>query len=95
MCVFYKPRQDLQENINFHIFQVASEFEKYYDRLVQMFSEIGDILPRLYDYEKLFPNHQRLVYTISKVYLVLIEFCITAKRVFRSGKRQRETSVSR
>lgn len=62
------------------------EFEKYFERLVAMFAEIGDIVPRFRVYEKLFPSHERLTQALSVVYLDIIKFCTDAKAVFKKGK---------
>ena len=52
-----------------------------------MFNSISKVLPRLRDYEYLFPNHERLIQAMSVVYHDVLEFCVDAKRVFRRGKR--------
>ena len=54
-----------------------------------MFGRIGDILPRFRIYEKLFPDHHRLVQALSRAYLEILNFCSKAKAVFRRGKRSR------
>ncbi|KAL9113656.1 MAG: hypothetical protein Q9187_007585 [Circinaria calcarea] len=69
------------------VLHLASEFHKYFERLVDMFVRIGDVLPQFREYEKLFPSHERLVQALSKVYLDILEFCTDAKAVFRKGKR--------
>ena len=58
-----------------------------------MFSRIGDILPRFQVYEKLFPNHERLVHALSVAYVDIIAFCSDAKAVFRRGQRSSLTSL--
>lgn len=59
------------------------EFRKYFEKLIEMFASIGDVLPRFQIYEKLFGNHVRLVESLSVVYLDIMRFCIDAKRIFR------------
>ncbi len=52
-----------------------------------MFASIGDVLPRFHVYEKLFPDHERLVHALSAAYVDIIVFCSDAKTVFRRGQR--------
>lgn len=52
-----------------------------------MFARIGDVLPRFQVYEKLFPDHERLLHALSLAYVDIIEFCSDAKAVFRRGQR--------
>ena len=63
---------------------LASEYSKYFDRIVDMFARIGDVLPRFRGYENLFPNHDRLIQALS---VDILTFCTEAKAVFRSGRR--------
>jgi hypothetical protein len=65
--------------------QLAIEFNKYFERLVEMFHQISDILPVFRTYEKLFSKHPRLIKAISEVYLDIFRFCAAAKAVFRKG----------
>lgn len=58
-----------------------------------MFSRIGDVLPRFQVYERLFPNHDRLVHALSEAYVDIIVFCSDAKAVFRRGQRSSLTSL--
>jgi hypothetical protein len=51
-----------------------------------MFARIGDVLPRFRDYERLFPNHERLLQALSTVYVDIMKFCVKAKGVFRQAK---------
>lgn len=57
-----------------------------------MFVRIGDVLPRFRVYESLFPNHERLVQSLSMAYVDIIEFCSECKAVFRHGQRFAMTS---
>lgn len=72
-------------DINVLFYQIASEFGKYFDKLVEMFARIGDVLPRFRTYEKLFSDHERLIQALSVAYLDVIIFCTNAKAVFRRG----------
>ena len=69
------------------LLHLASEFQKYFDKLVDMFVSIGDVLPQFRVYEKLFSNHERLVQALSEVYVDILKFCTDAKAVFRKGGR--------
>ena len=52
-----------------------------------MFERIGDILPRFQAYERLFPSNERLVQSLSIVYVDILKFCSDVKAVFRRGNR--------
>lgn len=72
--------------------QIAGEFGKYFEKLVEMFTRIGDVLPRFRVYERLFFNHERLVQSLSLAYVDVISFCSKCKAVFRHGQRSSMTS---
>ena len=52
-----------------------------------MLARIGDILPRCQVYQNLFPSNERLLQAISVAYLDVIDFCWTAKNIFRKMKK--------
>ncbi|KAL8949232.1 MAG: hypothetical protein Q9222_004640 [Ikaeria aurantiellina] len=56
------------------ILHLARAFSKYFERIVEMFARIGDLLPRFRIYENLFPSHERLVQAFSTVYVDILEF---------------------
>ena len=58
-----------------------------------MFNRISDLLPQLRIYEQLFPTHERLVQSLSKIYFDVLKFCSDAKAVIRQPKRAMLTSV--
>ncbi len=58
-----------------------------------MFSRISDLLPRLRVYEQLFTNHERLVQSLSAIYLDILQFCTDAKTMFRRAKHAMLTLV--
>jgi len=78
--------QRISCNHETNIWQIASDFDKYFDKLIDMFEKIGEVLPRLQVYTRLFPNHQRLLDKISGAYLGIINFCMEAKQVFKTGQ---------
>ena len=59
-----------------------------------MLERIGDILPRFRAYERLFPNNERLVQSLSMVYVDILGFCSDIKAVFRRGKRSAGMEMS-
>ncbi|KAI4235659.1 MAG: hypothetical protein LQ349_003012 [Xanthoria aureola] len=69
------------------VLHLASEFTKYFERIVDMFARIGDLLPRFRVYENLFPSHERLVQALSVVYVDVLTFCTEAKAVLRRERR--------
>ncbi|KAM0798419.1 hypothetical protein BDR22DRAFT_808989 [Usnea florida] len=68
------------------LLHIAREFGKYFDKLVDMFTRIGDVLPRFKTYERLFPKHDQLIEALAKAYLDILKFCSDAKAVFRPLK---------
>lgn len=68
------------------VLQIAREFGKYFDRLVDMFKCIGHILPRFRSYERLYSSHIGLLQALSIVYVDILKFCSEAKGVFRQAK---------
>ena len=75
------------------LLEIAREFGKYFEKLVDMFTRIGDVLPQFQVYEKLFPNHERLIHALSFAYLDVITFCSDAKALFRRGQPASITSL--
>ena len=65
------------------LLRIAEEAGKYFDKLVEMFARIADVLPRLDVYERLFSNHDRLLDMILNSYIDILNFCIDAKNTFR------------
>ena len=76
------------------LLHLAREFGKYFDRIVEMLARIGDVLPRFRLYEEMYPNHERLIQTLSATYVDIIAFCTKSKAVFHHGQRSRLTNLS-
>ena len=68
-------------------YQIAKGFEKYFEKLIDMLTRIGDVLPRCRVYQSLFPSHEQLLQAISLAYLDIIYFCMDAKETFRKLKK--------
>ncbi|KAL8992388.1 MAG: hypothetical protein Q9169_007138 [Polycauliona sp. 2 TL-2023] len=75
------------------VLHLAGEFGKYFERIVDMFARIGDLLPRFRLYENLFPSHERLVQALSVAYVDVLTFCTDAKAVFRRESRSSRVSI--
>ena len=84
--ILFHYRSPIRRPIANLIIQLAREFGKYFEKIVDMFAQIGDVLPRFRVYENLFPDHERLTQALSGVYFDIIVFCAEAKGVFRRGK---------
>ena len=69
-------------------YKLSSEFGKYFDCLLNMLADIGDVVPRFQIYERLFQDHLRLTQALSNAYLDVIEFCTTVKNVFKKAQRK-------
>ncbi|KAH8154666.1 uncharacterized protein LAJ45_01195 [Morchella importuna] len=76
------------------LLHIAGEFDRYYSRLIDMLERIGDVIPRFKAYERLFPNHEQLLYSLSVVYLDIINFCVDAKNVFQKVKNRKRSRFS-
>ncbi|XTI93507.1 hypothetical protein V2W45_1251885, partial [Cenococcum geophilum] len=68
------------------LIHIAKEYQKCFKNLINMFTRIGNNLPRCRIYQALFPSHGRLLQAISIVYLDIIHFCVDAKTIFRKLK---------
>lgn len=51
-----------------------------------MLVTIGDYLPGMRVYEKIFKGHPDLLHSLSEVYLDIITFCMDANKVFKEIK---------
>ena len=75
------------------VFQLAREFGKFFDKLLDMLTQIGDVLPRFEIFERLFGRHELVVEALSDVYVDIVTFCADTKEVFRKGKRSFVTNL--
>ena len=67
---------DVNVSIGAHcLSQLARDFGKYFDKLLDMFTQIGDVLPRFQIFERLFGRHELVVEALSDVYVDIINFC--------------------
>lgn len=71
---------------------MSSQFEKYFTVLIDMFEQIGDVVPRFQAYERLFSSNPRLMQLLSNAYLDIFKFCTSAKAAF--GKARKSSSSS-
>ena len=67
--------------------EIARACGDYFEKLVDMFSRIGDVLPGVRIYERLFSDNERLLHLLSEAYVDIITFCSKCKAVFRRGQR--------
>jgi hypothetical protein len=74
--------------------QIAQEYSKYFDKLVDMFVRIGDVLPRFRGYEALFQSYEAFRQALSKAYLTIIEFCVDARSLFVNARKSPGTSFT-
>ena len=72
--------------------KMSSQFQKYFTVLIDMFEQIGDVVPRFQAYETLFSLNPRLMQFLSNAYLDIFKFCISAKAAF--GKARKSSSPS-
>ncbi|KAH8707014.1 hypothetical protein GQ44DRAFT_818027 [Phaeosphaeriaceae sp. PMI808] len=68
------------------VLHIASEAGKFQEKIVEMFAQIGDLLPRFHIYQALFTNHERLLVALSVAYLDVLRFCVRTKDFFKRTK---------
>lgn len=56
------------------------------EKVVDMFTRIGEVLPNFRVYQRIFEGHLTLFNALSEVYLDVITFCLEAKKVFSKAK---------
>lgn len=64
------------------ILTILRGFEKYLTTIVGFLEHIGDILPRLTQYQALFANDQRLLQSLTDTHFVILQFCCEVKDTF-------------
>ncbi|KAF2259080.1 hypothetical protein CC78DRAFT_548649 [Lojkania enalia] len=64
------------------LLQAARKYEDYFNRLVDMLDQIGDLLPRYITYSNLLQSHPPLHVWLKKTYLIFIRFVVRAKEIF-------------
>lgn len=76
------------------VLAIASCHGRFYDRMVDTFGRIGDILPRFRDYQRIFDQekHVRFTQVLSDAYLDIIVLCTEFKTVLLN---QKKSSVKR
>ncbi|KAM0136395.1 hypothetical protein ACHAP3_004625 [Botrytis cinerea] len=70
------------------ILVLASSHKKFYDRIIDTFARMGDILPRLRDYQAIFDQqkHPKFTQTLSAAYLDIIVLCSEFKSILTGQK---------
>ncbi|OJD30121.1 nacht domain protein [Diplodia corticola] len=74
--------------------QIAQDSTEMFEKIVDMFTEIGNALPHFRDYERLFPEHESLLVAISDAYLTIIYFCTDIKDLFGDAKKSKTSKIS-
>ncbi|KAB8291562.1 hypothetical protein EYC80_006363 [Monilinia laxa] len=70
------------------VLALANNHGKFYDRMIETFARIGDILPRLRDYQAIFDQRKypRFTQTLSAAYLDIIVLCSEFRKVLLEQK---------
>ncbi|RAL63639.1 hypothetical protein DID88_003682 [Monilinia fructigena] len=70
------------------VLAIADNHGKFYDRMIETFARIGDILPRLRDYQAIFDQRKypRFTQTLSAAYLDIIVLCLEFRKVLLEQK---------
>ncbi|RDW72765.1 uncharacterized protein DSM5745_07937 [Aspergillus mulundensis] len=68
------------------VLQIAKDYSEYFDRLSEMFEEIGYNLGRLRRFPRLYPDNDVLTESMVDIFQAILEFCSKARAVFRQGK---------
>ncbi|KAL4876756.1 ankyrin repeat-containing domain protein [Aspergillus karnatakaensis] len=77
------------------VLQIAKEYAEYFDKLSEMFEEIGYNLTCLRRYPRLYPDNEVLREAMVDIFGAIIEFCAEARKVFREGRGRSEQSAPR
>jgi hypothetical protein len=77
------------------ILQLAQKFNTIFDRIVEIISRIGYVLPRFRDYERVFGRQPRVLIALSTAYLDIITLCGEIKGFIRSIQRSRIKSFTK
>ncbi|KAF7944130.1 hypothetical protein EAE96_010534 [Botrytis aclada] len=70
------------------ILVLASSHGKFYDRIIDTFARVGDIIPRLRDYQAIFDQekHPKFTQALSAAYLDIIVLCSDFKDILTGQK---------
>ncbi|TGO62599.1 hypothetical protein BOTNAR_0111g00170 [Botryotinia narcissicola] len=70
------------------ILVLASSHGKFYDRIIETFARVGDILPRLRDYQAIFDQEKypKFTQSLSAAYLDIIILCSDFKNILAGQK---------
>lgn len=64
------------------VFILLHSFQRYFDKILDAFSEIGRALPFWREYEAIFSDNLRLMNLLTNAYLEIIEFCVHVKELY-------------
>lgn len=64
------------------VLHLALSYQKYYDKLLEMYERIGDVLPRFRSYQALFPKDPYLLAYLTDAYFEIVTFSYDASQVF-------------
>lgn len=64
---------------------MALSYERYFDKLIDMFESLSRELARLRDYERLY-HTKRFSLALQEAYVGIIEFCVEVKTTFWRAK---------
>jgi hypothetical protein len=74
---------------------LATNFNKIFDRVVDVLERIGYVLPRFRDYERVFGSHPRVIRALSAAYLDIISLCSEINPFIRSIQNSRIKSFTK
>ncbi|OQE40983.1 hypothetical protein PENCOP_c005G00758 [Penicillium coprophilum] len=69
------------------VLKVAGEYSEYFDKISDMFEEIGYILSCLRRYPRLYGNNQVLRDSMVEIFQSIMQFCSRARDLFHQGKK--------
>ncbi|KAF3386295.1 Ankyrin-3, partial [Penicillium rolfsii] len=69
------------------VLKLAGDYSEYFDKISDMFEEIGYILSCLRRYPRLYPNNQILRESMVEIFHAMMQFCTRARDVFHQGKK--------
>lgn len=70
---------------------MALSYERYFDKLVDMFESLSRELARLRDCERIY-HTQRFSLALQEAYVGIIQFCVEVKNTFWRAKQRKAPS---
>ena len=85
--------QASQTSYTFNASQTASTYAESFETLLDAYSQIGDQLPLLKEYEELFEQHPYMIQALELMYIDILDFHQQAMKFFSSNRKSKLFNV--